>query len=69
MHKITLTGSALAVLLSSTAAAQTDPALGCDCLPVSGQPAADVLASEDQWGNPTFIGGITNKGPDSGSVW
>jgi hypothetical protein len=38
-------------------------------VPVDGQPAADVLASEDLWGNPTFIGGVTNKGPDSGSVW
>jgi hypothetical protein len=38
-------------------------------VPVDGQPAADVLASEDLWGNPTFIGGVTNRGPDSGSVW
>ncbi|MGE4657955.1 MAG: hypothetical protein AAEI08_03370 [Gammaproteobacteria bacterium] len=41
----------------------------CECVPVSSQPAADVLGSEDLWGNPTFIGGVTNGGPDSGSVW
>jgi len=41
----------------------------CECVPTSGQPAADVLGSEDLWGNPTFIGGVTNGGPDSGSVW
>ncbi len=69
MNRFTIAGSALAALLSAATAAQTDPALTCDCLPVSGQAAADVLASEDQWGNPTFIGGITNTGPDSGSVW
>ena len=37
--------------------------------PDTGQPAADVLGSHDIWGNPTFIGGITNKGPDSQSTW
>ncbi len=37
--------------------------------PRTGQPAADVLGSHDLWGNPTFIGGITNKGPDSQSTW
>jgi hypothetical protein len=37
--------------------------------PSTGQPAADVLGSHDLWGNPTFIGGITNKGPDSESTW
>jgi hypothetical protein len=36
---------------------------------LDGIPAADVIGSEDIWGNPTFIGGITNKGPDSQSVW
>ncbi len=49
------------------------PAVSCAAafaqVPVDGQPAADVLASEDLWGNPTFIGGVTNQGPDSGSVW
>ncbi len=40
-----------------------------DYSPLDGQPAADVLGSHDIWGNPTFIGGITNKGPDSQSVW
>jgi hypothetical protein len=34
-----------------------------------GQPAAvDVLGSEGARGNPTFIGGITNRSPNSGSV-
>ena len=37
--------------------------------PQTGQPAADVLASHDGWGNPTFIGGLTNAGPTSHSVW
>ncbi len=37
--------------------------------PRTGQPAADVLASHDGWGNPTFIGGLTNAGPTSHSVW
>jgi hypothetical protein len=37
--------------------------------PMDGIPAADVLGSHDIWDNPTFIGGITNKGPDSQSVW
>ncbi len=37
--------------------------------PRTGQPAADVLASHDSWGNPTFIGGLTNAGPTSHSVW
>ena len=63
MRYVRLMGAALPVLASSAVLAQ--PA----AMPVTGQPAADVLASEDLWGNPTFIGGITNKGPDSGSVW
>ncbi len=53
---------------ASTASGQ-EAAEVCDCTPVSGQPAADVLASHDRWGYPTFIGGITNGGPDAGSVW
>ena len=65
----TIMGSMASVLLASAAGAQTSAAVDCQCQPVSGQPAADVLASEDRWGNPTFIGGITNTGPDSGSVW
>ena len=63
MRYVRLMGAALPVLASSAALAQPG------AMPVTGQPAADVLASEDLWGNPTFIGGITNKGPDSGSVW
>ncbi len=59
----------IALALASTTSFAQQPADVCDCTPVSGQPAADVLASHDRWGNPTFIGGITNGGPDSGSVW
>ncbi len=64
---IGLTGF-IALGFNSAALAQQQTDV-CDCTPVSGQPAADVLASHDRWGNPTFIGGITNGGPDSGSVW
>ncbi len=35
----------------------------------NGQPATDVLGSLDLWGNPTFMGGVTNGGPHSHSVW
>lgn len=35
----------------------------------TGQPASDVLSSEDLHGNPTFVGGVTNGGPHSHSVW
>jgi len=35
----------------------------------TGQPASDVLSSEDLWGNPTFVGGVTNGGPHSHSIW
>jgi len=59
----------IALAVGSTAALAQQQADICGCTPVSGQPAADVLASHDRWGNPTFIGGITNGGPDSGSVW
>ncbi|MYF71270.1 MAG: hypothetical protein F4181_15520 [Proteobacteria bacterium] len=69
MNTVRIAGFTVAASLSALGAAQTDSELTCDCMPVTGQPAADVLASEDLWGNPTFIGGITNKGPDSGSVW
>ena len=61
--------SAISALCASTTLAQSNASLECDCMTVDGQPAADVLASEDIWGNPTFIGGVTNKGPESGSVW
>lgn len=60
MQFVRLTGAALPAFACWAAVAQ---------VPVDGQPAADVLASEDLWGNPTFIGGVTNRGPDSGSVW
>ena len=69
MIKVRIAGFALAASVSAAASAQSTSERDCDCMPVTGQPAADVLASEDLWGNPTFIGGITNKGPDSGSVW
>ena len=59
----------IGLAFAATASFAQQEADVCDCTPVSGQPAADVLASHDRWGNPTFIGGITNGGPDSGSVW
>ena len=59
----------VALALASIPSLAQQESVVCDCAPVSGQPAADVLASHDRWGNPTFIGGITNGGPDSGSVW
>ncbi len=64
-----LGAATISALLTSGVLAQSAAPLVCECVPVNGQPAADVLASEDVWGNPTFIGGITNGGPDSGSVW
>ncbi len=70
MRYVGLTGTAtISALITTGVLAQPATSLECECSPVNGQPAADVLASEDVWGNPTFIGGITNKGPDSGSVW
>ncbi len=35
----------------------------------TGQPASNVMSSEDLYGNPTFVGGVTNGGPHSHSVW
>jgi hypothetical protein len=35
----------------------------------TGQPASNVLSSEDIYGNPTFVGGVTNGGPNAHSVW
>ena len=69
MKTVRIVGFTAVASLSTIGSAQTDSELTCDCMPVTGQPAADVLASEDLWDNPTFIGGITNRGPDSGSVW
>jgi hypothetical protein len=57
---------ALTTLTTVTTVAQTDDSKP---RPKTGQPATDVLASEDIWGNPTFIGGLTNSGPTSHSVW
>ena len=34
-----------------------------------GQPATDQLGQEDIWGNPTFVGGVTNGGPAGHSIW
>ena len=56
----------LAIVLGASTAAHADDSVG---KPLTGQPAADVLASADAWGNPTFIGGLTNAGPTSHSVW
>ncbi len=67
--RFTALAGLIALAFASSAALAQRQAEVCDCAPVSGQPAADVLASHDRWGNPTFIGGITNGGPDSGSVW
>ena len=35
----------------------------------NGQPATDQLGQEDIWGNPTFVGGVTNGGPAGHSIW
>lgn len=35
----------------------------------NGQPATEVLGSVDLYGNPTFMGGVTNGGPNAHSVW
>jgi hypothetical protein len=35
----------------------------------NGQPATDVLGSSDLYGNPAFMGGVTNGGPNAHSVW
>lgn len=35
----------------------------------TGQPASNVLSSEDIYGNPTFVGGVNNGGPHSHSIW
>ena len=46
------------VLLSAPALAQQN-----------GQPATEVLGSFDLDGNPAFMGGVTNGGPNAHSVW
>jgi len=51
-------GIALSALLAAGVSAQQ-----------SGQPATDVLGSEDLWGNPSFLGGVTNGGAHGGSIW
>ena len=50
--------------------------LSCSLLPpaavagqINWQPASDLLGQEDLWGNPTFIGGVTNGGPGGHSIW
>ncbi|HAK55109.1 MAG: hypothetical protein QF463_09470 [Vicinamibacterales bacterium] len=50
--------SALVLALPTVAAAQRN-----------GQPATDQLGQEDIWGNPTFVGGVTNGGPAGHSIW
>ena len=60
-HHLTRTGClavALALLAPATALAQRN-----------GQPATDQLGQEDLWGNPTFVGGVTNGGAGGHSVW
>lgn len=66
MH--TLKTTAFLYLAGIAAAGAQTPAAH-DFSPQTGQPAADVVGSHDLWGNPTFLGGITNTGPDSTSVW
>ena len=70
MDRASVRAALFFALMTIATHAAGQPAVGvCDCDPLDGQPAADVLASHDAWGNPTFIGGITNGGPNSGSVW
>lgn len=59
MHLLKIAGGAALLLLTVTGlqAQQT------------GQPASNVLSSEDLYGNPTFVGGVTNGGPHSHSIW
>lgn len=60
----------LVVIIIALAATTGATVAGQDAgRPQTGQPAADVLASQDIWGNPTFIGGLTNSGPTAHSVW
>jgi hypothetical protein len=35
----------------------------------NGQSATDQLGQEDIWGNPTFVGGVTNGGAAGHSIW
>jgi hypothetical protein len=35
----------------------------------NGQSATDQLGQEDIWGNPTFVGGVTNGGASGHSIW
>ena len=59
MNKLRLCGyAAFAIAGISTGQAQQ-----------TGQPASNVLSSEDLWRNPTFVGGVTNGGPHSHSIW
>ncbi|HJO39729.1 MAG: hypothetical protein QGF21_11480 [Vicinamibacterales bacterium] len=50
--------SALLLALPTAAAAQRN-----------GQPASDQIGQEDIWGNPTFVGGVTNGGAAGHSIW
>jgi hypothetical protein len=50
--------SALLLALPTVAAAQRN-----------GQPASDQIGQEDIWGNPTFVGGVTNGGAAGHSIW
>lgn len=70
MHRLGTGLSVCCALAIAAVQAQAQlPAGVCECSLTDGLPAADVLASEDAWGNPSFIGGITNGGPDDQSVW
>lgn len=65
MHRVLVT----AALIGSLALVVAPALAQKGGVPTTGQPAAEVLASHDAWGNPTFIGGLTNAGPTSHSVW
>lgn len=36
---------------------------------IQNPPASNILGTEDIWGNPTFVGGITNGGTTAFSEW
>ncbi len=65
MHRSHVTGvSRLAVAFAMTLALPIAAAAQRN-----GQPASDQLGQQDIWGNPTFVGGVTNGGPAGHSVW
>jgi len=57
------------IYLLAAVAGLSSPAYAADQGPRDGQPASDVLMSYDLWGNPTPVGGVTNGGSNSHSIW